>query len=207
MKQFSLILNILLVAAVAVLFYLHFSADKKPVGKNTSVTSSSASSSTKDSCATGHLIAFIEIDSIYDNVEYIKQKNKEIENQQTSISSFLQNEAMKLENEKNEFLKKGNAITQSEYETFEKAFIEKQKSLEEKRQTQGQSLASNRNLAMEGIQKSLRKFLDEFNSNRRYSYIFATGAGLEYMLYKDSAHNITPEVIKGLNEFFNKKGK
>ncbi|MES2847603.1 MAG: OmpH family outer membrane protein, partial [Bacteroidota bacterium] len=60
---------------------------------------------------------------------------------------------------------------------------------------------------MESIQKDLRKFLDEFNNDRRYSYIFATGTGLEYMIYKDSTHNITPDVIKGLNEYFKKKGK
>jgi outer membrane protein len=206
MKQFSLILNILLLAAVGVLYYFHFSADKKPVAK-TADTFTSSASPLKDSCATGHLIAFIEIDSIYDNVDYIRQKNKEIESQQTSASNFLQSEAMKLENEKNEFLKKGNSVTQAEYETFEKAYIEKQKALEEKRQSQVQSLTSNRNQAMEGIQKNLRTFLDEFNGDRRYSYIFATGTGLEYMLYKDSAHNITPEVIKGLNEYFRKKGK
>ncbi len=106
MKQFSLILNILLVAAVGVLFYLHFSANKKPVAK-TSAISSSPPSSLQDSCATGHLIAYIEIDSIYDNVEYIKQKQKEIEAQQTSVSNSLQGEAMKLETDKNEFIKKG----------------------------------------------------------------------------------------------------
>lgn len=205
MKQFSLFLNILLVAAVGVLYYLHFSSDKKPAAKIPGTVSSF--SPVKDSCANGHLIGFIEIDSIYDNVEYIKQKQKEIESQQTSASGSLQNEAVKLENEKNEFLKKGNAITQSEYETFEKAYIEKQRTLEEKRQSQVQALASSRNATMESIQKDLRKFLDEYNSDRRYSYIFATGAGLEYMLYKDSAHNITPDVIKGLNEYFSKKGK
>ncbi|MES2849601.1 MAG: hypothetical protein V4685_11135, partial [Bacteroidota bacterium] len=112
MKQFSLILNILLVAAVGVLFYFHFSADKKPVAKKSS-TSSSPVSSSLDSCAKDHLIGYIEIDSIYDNVDYIKQKQKDIEAQQTSASSSLQGEAMKLENDKNEFLKKGNAITQS----------------------------------------------------------------------------------------------
>jgi outer membrane protein len=206
MKQFSLMLNILLVAAVGVLYYLHFSTDKKPDTKKSSISSSPVSSSL-DSCAKDHLIGYIEIDSIYDNVEYIKQKQKDIEGQQTAASNSLQGEAMKLENDKNEFLKKGNSITQSEYDTFEKAYIERQKALEERRQSQVQSLASSRNSIMEGIQKDLRKFLDDFNTDRRYSYIFATGTGLEYMLYKDSAHNITPDVIKGLNEYFKKKGK
>ena len=205
MKQFSLFLNILLVAAVAVLFYFHFTDDKKPAAKIQAASSSP--SPEKDSCAIGHLIGYVIIDSIYDNVGYIKQKNKEIENQQSTAASSLQSEAMKLENDKNDFIKRGNTVTQAEYDVFEKSYIERQKGLEEKRQTQIQSLASNRNQTMEGIQKDLRKFLDEYNSDRRYSYIFATGTGLEYMLYKDSTHNITPDVIKGLNDYFRKKGK
>ena len=205
MKQFSLFLNILLVAAVGVLFYFHFSDDKKPAAKIQAASSSP--SPEKDSCAIGHLIGYVIIDSIYDNVEYIKQKNKEIENQQSTAASSLQSEAMKLENDKNDFIKRGNTVTQAEYDVFEKSYIERQKGLEEKRQTQMQLLASSRNQTMEGIQKDLRKFLDDYNSDRRYSYIFATGTGLEYMLYKDSTHNITPEVIKGLNDYFRKKGK
>ena len=206
MKQFSIFLNILLLAAVGVLYYFHFSADKKPVLK-TGDNTLPFNSPLKDSCATGHLIGYVIIDSIYDNVDHIKQKNKEIETQQMAASTDLQNDAIKMETEKNEFVKRGNAITQTEYDAFDKSYREKMKALEDKRQNVSQRLASDRNQAMEGIQKDLRKFLDEFNSDRRYSYIFATGTGSEYMLYKDSAHNITPEVIKGLNEYFRKKAK
>lgn len=206
MKQFSLILNILLVAAVGVLFYLHFSIAKKQSAQ-TGRNNPSASSTGKDSCAKGSLIAYVEIEAIYDSVNYIKLKQKDIESKQSAISNTLQSEAMKLETEKNEFLKRGNSITQAEYEAFEKEYFNKQRNLEEKKQNELQGLATARNQAMESIQKDMRIFLNDYNTNKGYSYIFATGTSLEYMLYKDSTHNITPEVIKGLNEYFSKKGK
>ena len=35
---------------------------------------------------------------------------------------------------------------------------------------------------------------------RRYEFELATGTGLDYLFFKDSTLNITPDVIKGLNE-------
>jgi outer membrane protein len=204
MKQFSLALNILLVAAVGTLYYLHFSGNKKASPAGSTVAKNSPS---KDSCATGHLIAFVELDSLYDSVEYIKQKQKELENEQERVAKKYQNDYVQLENEKNNFLKKGNAITQQEAEEFQAKLYEKQQRIEGEKQNQAQSIAALRTRTMEDIQGNLRKFLDEYNQDRRYSYIFATGTGLDYILYKDGAHNITDDVIKGLTKQFEKKGK
>lgn len=199
MKQFSLILNILLLAAVGFLYYLHFSGTKKTAAAVV------ASSPAKDSCAVGHLIAFVELDSLYDNVEYIKQKQKELENEQEQLARQYQGAYQQLENEKNTFLKKGNAITQQEAEEFQASLYQKQQKIEADKQAQAQSMAASRNKTMEDIQGRLKSFLNDYNSDKRYSYIFATGAGLDNILVKDSAHNITADVIKGLTKEFQKK--
>jgi outer membrane protein len=204
MKQFSLFLNLLLLAAVGVLFYFHFSPDKKtaPV-----VKTASASSMVKDSCAKGHLVAYVELDSLYDNVGYIKQKQKELEAEQERLSKQYQNEYTQLETEKNNFLKKGNAITQQEAEDFQAKLYQKQQEIESQKQNEAQGMAARRSKTMEDIQGRLKKFLNEYNSDGRYAYIFATGTGLDYILYKDAAHNITPDVIAGLNKAFLQKSK
>lgn len=200
MKQFSLALNILLVAAVAVLFYLHFSGNKKTA--STIVTNSP----TKDSCAIGHLIAFVEMDSLYENVAYIKQKQKELENSQEQITKQYQNAYQQLESKKNDFIKKNEkTITQQQYEEFQASLYQEQQKIESDKQAQAQVMAANRNKTMEEIQSKLKGFLNEYNNDKRYSYIFATGAGLDNILYKDSTHNITLDVIKGLTKEFEKK--
>ena len=53
---------------------------------------------------------------------------------------------------------------------------------------------------MEDIQKKLKEFLAEYNKNKNFMYIFTTGSGLDYIVYKDSSLNITNDVIKGMNE-------
>ncbi len=204
MKQLSIILNILLLVAVSILFYFHFSGKEPNTVKKANIA---AVSPVKDSCTTGHLVAYVELDSLYDNVTYIKQKQKELESEQESLGRQYQNAYAQLEQKKNNFLKKGNAITQQEAEEFQAKLYQEQQQIESDKQNQAQGLAARRANTMDEIQKSLKTFLNDYNSDRRFSYIFATGTGLDYILYKDSTHNITGDVIKGLNDQFGKKGK
>lgn len=206
MKQFSLFLNILLVAAVGVLYYLHFSGGKKSTAKADG-SRSSFTPATKDSCKKGHLIAFIEIDSIYDNVTHIKQEQKTLELEQEKIAKQYQSSAIQFENAKNDFIQKAQGMTPQQREEGQNRLLEKQQEIENTKQSQVQALAGKRNQTMEYIQGKLKKFLAEYNSDGRYAYIFATGAGLDYLMYKDSSHNITADVIVGLNKEFGKKDK
>ncbi|HPH91877.1 MAG TPA: OmpH family outer membrane protein [Ferruginibacter sp.] len=204
MKQFSFVLNILLVAAVGVLYYLHFSSSKSPVAKS---AGKPVSSQIKDSCANGHLVAFIEIDSVYDNVAHIKQEQKKLEADQEAAAKQYENSAMKFEKDKNDYIQKAQGMTPQQREQEEGKLMQAQQSIEANRQSQMQGLATKRSRTMEEIQSKLKQFLNEFNSDKRYAYIFATGAGLDYMMYKDSASNITADVIAGLNKSFEKKDK
>ncbi len=204
MKQFSLVFNLLLAAAVGVLYYLHFSPGKSPAAKS---GRTSISSQTKDSCAKGHLVAFIEIDSVYDNVAHIKQEQKKLEADQEAVAKQYENSAIKFEKDKNDYIQKAQGMTPQQREQEEAKLVQAQQSIESSRQSQMQGLASKRSRTMEEIQGRLKKFLSEYNNDRRYAYIFATGAGLDYMMYKDSASNITADVIAGLNKSFEKKDK
>jgi outer membrane protein len=204
MKQFSLVLNILLAVAVGVLYYFHFSSAKSPVVKSAGI---SPASQTKEAGARGHLVAFIEIDSVYDKVEHIRQEQKKLEADQEAAAKQYENSAIKFEKDKNEYIQKAQGMTPQQREQEEAKLMQAQQSIEAGRQSQMQGLATKRSRTMEDIQSRLKQFLNDYNSDRRYAYIFATGAGLDYMMYKDSASNITADVVAGLNKSFEKKDK
>ncbi len=199
MKQFSLLFNILLTAAVATLFYLHFAGDKHTC-KPASLISPS-----KDSCALGHVMAYVQMDSVYEKVTYIQQKQKELDNEQNQIARQYQDAYAQLESKSAGFAQKGNSASQQEMEAFREKLYQEQQAIEAKKQNQAQQMALRRNQVMEEIQKNMRSFLDEFNKDKRYSYIVATGTGMDILLYKDSTHNITAEVIEGLNRQFSQQ--
>jgi len=195
MKNFSIVLNVVLLAAVGYLYYVNFSG-KKP-GKQP--FEGSAGKPGKDSCGRSP-IAYVELDSLNANITYIKDRRKELEAEQKSIESDWENGMKGLEAQKNEFLKKGAAITQDEAQRFQDKLIAAQQQIDARKQQLGQQLSEKSFKTMDGIQKKLKEFLEEYNKNKKYLYIFTCGSGLDYMVYKDTTLNITNDVIRGMNE-------
>lgn len=204
MQKFSTILNAVLLFAVAVLYYLHFSSGKK----NTSGSNAVGVFNSKD---TGFkkvpVVAYVELDSLNANVNFIKQRKAELEAEQKGIMSEYEKSYQGLEAEKNNFLKRGNAITQQDAQAFQEKLMQKQQDIESSKQSKGQRLAEKGAKIMEEMQAQLKDFLNEYNKEKKYTYILATGTGLDYIFYKDSTLNITPEIVKGLNEKMNKSAK
>jgi len=196
MKNLSLVLNIVLLAAVGYLYYYNFSAKKKggPPMKDV------AGSPWKDSSCEHPLIAYVELDSLNENITYIKDKRKELENEQKSIEAEWENGYRSLEAQKNTFLKKGAAITQDEAEKFQTQLLAQQQQIDGKKQSRTQSLSERSFTFMDGIQKKLKSFLIEYNKEKKFMYILTTGTGLDYMVYKNPSLNITDDVIKGMNQ-------
>lgn len=204
MQKFSTILNIFLLLAVAILYYLHFSSGKKNGSGNTaaSVFNSKDTGSKKIP-----VVAYVELDSLNANVNFIKQRKAELEAEQKGIMFDYEKAYQGLEAEKNNFLKRGNAITQQEAQVFQEKLMQKQQDIESSKQSKGQRLAEKGAKIMEDMQSQLKEFLNEYNKEKKYTYILATGTGLDYIFYKDSTLNITPEIVKGLNEKMNKSAK
>src|SRR5689334_14428673 len=82
MKNGLLILNVVLLAAVAVLFYLHFSTAKKTdVRTATSGTGSSANSAFK--------IAYFDMDSIANTFSMVKDVKTELSKKEDALNNEL----------------------------------------------------------------------------------------------------------------------
>jgi outer membrane protein len=202
MKQFSMVLNLVLLAAVGVLYYLHFSKDNKLNAPQKQVSPSVNSTNTVRPA-----IAYVELDSLNEKISYIKLGRKDLEAQQQAIETEWENSYRNLENQKNNFLKRGNAITQEEAEKFQTSLLQQQQQVDGRKQNLSQKLNEKSYKFMEEIQKKLKDFLTAYNEDKNFNYIFTTGNGLEYMVYKDSSLNITADVIKGMNDVMKSTSK
>ena len=202
MKHLSLTLNIVLFVAVGILYYLHFSSTKtiEPKKKNQIVKSSIGNSSAP-------LIGYVDLDSLNEHITFIKNNRKMLEGEQIAIEKEWENAYRNLQAQKDNFLKRGNSITQAEAEEFQGKLIQQQQMVDEKKQTSTQALNDKSYKFLDDVQKKLKAFLKEYNQDDKFNYIFTTGNGLEYMVYKDSALNITEDVIEGMNEILNAEKK
>ncbi len=181
--------------AVGYLYYYNFS------GKQTKNVAAKINSSHLSLDSNGHRppLAYVELDSLNENITYIKERRKELEAEMKAIDAEQERGYMSLEAQKNNFLKKGAAITEEEAHIFQGEWMDQKQLIDNKKQTQSQSLNEKSFGIMEDIQKKLKDFLTDYNKDKKYMYIFTTVTGLDYMVYKDSSLNITNDVIKGMN--------
>lgn len=200
MKNLLLAVNIILIVAVGILFYLHFNkksemVHSKPIVSGTVIQQNGSQP----------LIAYIELDSLNEKISFIKNKRKELEAEQRAIENEWQAGYGSLEKQRDDFLKKGNAITQEDAERMQNSLLQQQQQIDNKKQTMIQKLSEKSFRSMEDFQKQLKDFLSDYNKQFNFSYILTTGNGLDYMVFKDSTLNITDDVIKGMNEKLNLK--
>ncbi len=202
MKKITLVLNIVLLIAVAVLYYFHFSCNSSNKQECKKTTERAAHHNPNKP-----LIAYVDLDSMNERIGYIKKNRLALEQEQKSIEAEWEASYRDLENQKNNFLKKSSSITQSQAESFQKILLDQQQRVDTKKQMLIQQLNEKSYKFLEDIQKQLKQYLEEYNQNKGYAFILTVGNGLDYMVYKDSSLNITNDVVEGMNEKLKSKEK
>jgi len=201
MKNGLLIWNVLLTIIAGYLLFNQFGSKTKtdPVTRN-AVTDSSFSHAP-------FRIAYFEMDSIENNFQVVKNVKAEINKKEDEINGELNRLAKELQQKYNYFQSKAQAGTMSDAEKEQatqqlKAMDENMKAT---KQTLDQDYSEFVTRKQKDVKTSIEEFLKEYNKTKNFSYIISYEQGLFY--FKDSAYNITDDVIKGLNEFYkNKKG-
>jgi outer membrane protein len=196
MKQFSLALNILLLAAVGFLYYKTFN------GSNVNVSKVNGTQPIKlvDSNATNIKVAYVDLDSLNENIIFFKQKRKALEQLQRNNENELETDLKQLEAKQYSFREKNPNPTPEQFESFRAQLMKDQENIEVKKQRYSNNISQQNFEMVEKIRKELKDFFAVYNQQKKYQYIFTTSNNLEYLLYKDSSLNITSEVVKGMNE-------
>ncbi len=194
MKNFTLGLNVVLVLAVGVLFYLHFKSDKKAV---------SSVQPKSDSASNSFRIAYFEMDSLQNNYEYYKQIVKELGVSEQQKRSELTNKRNEYAAKIKEYQQRGQTMTQAEIAKANQDVAQREKEYQEMEQAKGQEMQEEKMKKLQDIQKKIQDYLKDYNKDKGYSFIFMNSPDLIY--YKDSVYNITNDLLKGLNEQYKKK--
>lgn len=198
MKNISTLLFVLLFALVALLFYFQFS------GKNTPPKNIDS----KDDSTKAKLnVAYVDIDSLETNYEYYKQVQNSFEKKRDSIDKILNSDFNAIENERIQFIQRGNSISEIEAENFKAAYQQKMQNLESKKQQLSKELGDKQALMMDDVLRKIENYMNEYNKKSNYSFVFGIAKGNMMFLHKDTAYNITNEVLKGLNGAYSKTAK
>jgi outer membrane protein len=194
MKNGLLIWNVVLTLATGFLLVKQFGGSKGTKGN--SKPSASDSSGTQESFR----IAYFEMDSIASNFGLVKDLRKELQSREDAINTEMNNRSRAMQQKFDYYQKLAQAGNLSE--TQSDVASKEMKSMDDEMKNRRQQLDQEYNNFMvtrqNEIKTKIEDFLKDYNKRKNYSYIVSYEQGLFY--YKDTAYNITADVVKGLNE-------
>ena len=190
MKKLPIILFAVLFLAVALLYFLHFTAKegKKPINE----------SSPADLTAQG--IAFVNIDTVifkfdmfFDRREELMAKQKKAEAELNSKGNQYQKNAMDYQDKVNKGL-----ITRATAAEIEQGLVQQQQELVTLRDNLQSNLMEEEQVMNRQIMDYITTYLNEHKPEYNYQYILGKSFG-SVVLYGDSALDITKKVLDAIN--------
>lgn len=198
MKNFTPILTIFLTVAVAVLFYLQFSTKK-----NSTISSKNLNDSV--AAASGFKIAYFEMDSLENQYNYLKDVRnslRSLEQRKSGELAALRNSGR---NKIAEYQKRGHSMTEQEMAAANEDIMRLDNELKSQEQQKSQELQDESIRKIQDVKNTIEAFLKEYNKGKNFSYILSSSADIMYL--KDTAYDITKDLIEGLNNEYKKKKK
>jgi|GEM_PF-841909 len=205
MKQVSLIINIALVAAVAILFYMNISLKKNVeamggMQNSSSVLQTPATLSANNVDLKDAKIAYLNIDSLDYRYQYIIDNSKEYANKQAALENQLNSMAAKFQTDYQDFQQAAQAGMRSEAElNKQKSQLEQQQYDVAAKQKQLENLGEEIGKKRGDMLKKVSDYIAKYN-NGKYDYILAyTTANISSVLYAKPGLDLTKEIVDGLN--------
>jgi outer membrane protein len=204
MKNASLILNLVLLVAVGVLFYLHFSGRKNTGGTNKNETRVASSSSQNNPDGHGNCqIAYFDMDSINNSFALIKQVKSELSKEEERINSELTRLQKTYNDRITHYQGQSQTMSQVESEKANRDILQLQDKIRTTKQDMEGRYQDLYMRKMQDVKAKVEDYLKEYNKDKNYAYILAYEPG--FIFYRDTALNITADIVAGLNDKYKKK--
>lgn len=212
-NNLSVALNIVLVIAVAILYYLHFSSATTTTNTTAAVSDSTTAAKPvvllpKEIKASK--IVFVNTDVINEKFEYVKELTASAKANQQAFENAYKKKATALQNRYQEIQQKASQGLLSDNQTRD-AQEELAKGKQELDQLEGkqQQMMEQIQSDNEKVLNMVMDYIQEYNKNSQYNYILAySRSAMSPVMAANDSLDITSEIVDGLNaQYKSKKGK
>ena len=206
MKQTSLIFNIVLSAAVVVLFILHFTS--KPAE---APATPAASQNSTETIAVSSDIAYIQIDSLVNQYDMFNDLRTDLQGKMERIQGDIERKGMALKKDYEDFgdrYRKG-LMTSSQAEKTQQQLMQREQDFNAYTQQKNMELAEEEQVLYNRVLDALKTYLNKYNASGKYAMILTTSNATNVIMNGSKSLDITQDVLKGLNEEYiqSKKSK
>lgn len=200
MKNLSLILNAILFVLVGILFYLHFhSGPGQKVSQQIIQANGQA--------ITVPQIAYVNIDSFQTHYAFFKTQKEALEARQKAMESELDRSVSAFQGKVAALQQKAQTMTEEEGQAAQQKLMLEQQQIEERKQAMESQIMKETQDFNTSLQNKMIEYLKKYNSDGRYTYILPYSAETINLLYVNPANDITGEVLKGMNDEYQKEKK
>lgn len=156
----------------------------------------------------GMKIAFVEVDSLMTQYDFAKDYSVTLQKRSNNARNTLAQKTSELQAAVNNFQQKlqNNGFTSREQAQSVQAGIERrQRDLQELQARLENELASETQKFNEALRDSLNNFLTSYNKDKKFDLILSKAG--DNILYADRRHDITKDIINGLNKRYKPAAK
>lgn len=189
MKNLSLILSSLSLAAVIGLYAIHFSA------KNSSAQTSSVSG------PSNLKMAYINSDTVLKYYDYFKVNKDRLESKGKKLDQELQSRAQSLQNDINAYQRNLGSMTIGQAKAIEEDLGKKQQNLRIYQQSLEQELSNDQVKMNNELYAKVTEYLKIYGQEKGLEVVFKYDPSSD-LLFGSAGLDITQDVIKGLNESY-----
>ena len=194
MKNLSLLLNVILFIAVAVLYFLYFLSDDK-------IAETADTSSAGVADKSGLKIAYVNSDSLISNFDFFIEKSEELEEERSKSETDLENRARGIEKQVSDFQRTRGNMTINQARAIEEDLYKKQQNLLQYRENLAQQLMKKESEVNNELYDKVSSYLKEYGSKHKMQVVlsYTRNSGV---LYANDSLDITQVVITGLNDSY-----
>ena len=106
-------------------------------------------------------------------------------------------------NKAKEFQDKGAQLSQNDAEEYQRTLMKLQNDYNEAEQSLTNEMQSVMAEKLSDVKMKIQDFLKTYCASKGYAYVFASNDN-DYLYYKDTIRNITPDIVAGLNNTYKK---
>jgi outer membrane protein len=205
--KLSLVLNGILIVAVAVLFYLHFTQPAKDTHVSITKTEDTASIASIEMPPVPNTrkIVFFNYDSLTENYEFFKKIQKDMEAKARNIENELMKKEQKLQEDFEFYQRNAGAMTEQHRENKERELTNAQQELLALKENRTQQFAKQRDELNRQLMDKLYGYFEKISKENNFDYILTYQKGLPGVVFGSDSLDITKELVDGLNREYKKK--
>jgi outer membrane protein len=199
MNRILLALNVVLLIALAYLYYSFYNTKTSVETAKPPQQSASESNNIK--------IAYFDMDTLEKHYALAKETREYLEGKKNYMEGKLNKIRQDYTAKVNDYNKRGATLSQTEQSQMQEDLARLDNYYSQQQQSLGQEFQGEYVQKMLTLKSRIQDFLKTYSAQKGYQYIFASSSDDNVIYYKDSVQNITTDVVDKLNAAYKSSKK